>query len=142
MGRRTLVERLAELLRIAEAAESEQSLIDALARAVGPLHPYDPVDVLGVPLAAIYYTDGDPVRTIVIAANDRDVDADGELSRLRDVDCTGSVAGAIVGALRGAEAFPSDWVADTMAANKQVYDIDIEARAGRFHDAVYGKQAS
>ncbi|MCJ7751645.1 MAG: ADP-ribosylglycohydrolase family protein, partial [Armatimonadetes bacterium] len=67
-GHRTLVDRLAELLRIAEAAESEQSLIDALARAVGPLHPYDPVDVLGVPLAAIHYTDGDPVRTIVIAA--------------------------------------------------------------------------
>jgi len=139
-GHRTLVDRLAELLRIAEAAESEQSLIDALARAVGPLHPYDPVDVLGVPLAAIHYTDGDPVRTIVIAANDRDIDAHGELSRLRDVDCTGSVAGAIVGALRGAEAFPKDWVADTIAANKQVYDIDIEARAAQFDEAVYGKQ--
>jgi len=109
---------------------------------VGPLHPYDPVDVLGVPLAALHYTDGDPIRTIVIAANDRDVDEQGEFSRLRDVDCTGSVAGAIVGALRGAEVFPRDWVEDTVAANKQVYGLDIEERAAQFDEAVYGKQAS
>lgn len=139
---RVMVDRLAELLRIAETAASEQSLVDALARAVAHLHPYDPVDVLGVPLAAIHYTDGDPIRTIVIAANDRDLGEDGSFSRLRDVDCTGSVAGAIVGALHGADAFPSDWVADTIAANKQVYGIDIEARAARFHEAVYGDRAS
>jgi ADP-ribosylglycohydrolase len=139
---RVMVDRLAELLRIADTAASDQALVDALARAVAPLHPYDPIDVLGVPLAAVYYTDGDPIRSIVIAANDRDLDVDGNLSRLRDVDCTGSVAGAIVGALRGADAFPGDWVSDTIAANKQVYDIDIEAKAMRFGEAVYGRQAS
>lgn len=138
---RVMPDRLAELLRIAERATSEQSLVDALAQAVRHLHPFDPVDVLGVPMAAIYYTDGDPIRTIVISANDRDLDENGEFSRLRDVDCTGSVAGAIVGALRGAHAFPDDWVADTLAANKQVYGIDIEANAARFHEAVYGRSA-
>jgi hypothetical protein len=142
MGGRVMVDRVAELLRIADKAASDQSLVDELARAVAPVHPFDPIDVLGVPMAAIYYADGDPVRSIVIAANDRDLDERGEFSRLRDVDCTGSVAGAIVGALRGADAFPKDWVADTIAANKQVYDIDIEARAARFHEAVYGEQAS
>jgi ADP-ribosylglycohydrolase len=142
MKGRFMAERVADLLRIADTAASEQSLVDALARAVGPLHPYDPIDVLGVPMAAIHYTDGDPIRTIVISANDRDLGEDGSFSRLRDVDCTGSVAGAIVGALHGAGAFPSDWVADTIAANKQVYDIDIAANAARFCEAVYGKEAS
>ncbi len=138
--RRVIADRLDGMLKIAATATSEQSLVDALAHVVGPLHPYDPVDVLGVPLAAIHYTDGDPVRSIVIAANDRDLNEHGKFSRLRDVDCTGSVAGAILGALRGAEAFPSDWVMDTIAANKQVYDLDIEANAARFYKAVYGKQ--
>jgi hypothetical protein len=142
LGGRVMVDRVAEFIRIADKAPSEQSLVDELARVVTPVHPFDPVDVLGVPMAGIYYTDGDPVRSIVIAANDRDLDEGGEFSRLRDVDCTASVAGAIVGALRGAEAFPKDWVADTLTANKQVYDLDIEAQAACFHEAVYGRQAS
>ena len=142
MKGRFMAERVADLLRIADTAASEQSLVDELARAVGPLHPYDPIDVLGVPMAAIHYTDGDPVRSIVISANDRDLDEHGDFSRLRDVDCTAGVAGAIVGALHGAGAFPSDWVADTLAANIQVYNIDIEANAARFCEAVYGDRAS
>ena len=95
--------------------------------------------MLGVPVAALSYTNGDPIRSIVIAANDRDIDADGNLIKLRDNDCTAGVAGALVGALHGIEAFPEDWVRDILAANKAVYGIDIEANARRFYDAVYGQ---
>jgi ADP-ribosylglycohydrolase len=89
-------------------------------------------------MAAMYFCDGDPVRSIVMAANDRYLDEDGSLKQLRDVDCTAGVAGALVGALRGVHTFPEDWVADVLKANQDVYGIDIEANARRFHEAVYG----
>ena len=72
-----------------------------------------------------------------MAVNDRDLDENGNLRRLRDVDCTGGVAGALVGALCGIEAFPDDWVTDTIEANKQVYGIDLEENAQRFYKMVY-----
>ncbi len=55
------------------------------------------------------------------------------------MDCTAGVAGALVGALRGADTFPEDWVSDTIAANKKVYGIDLENNARRFYEAVYGQ---
>ena len=134
---RLMANRVREFLQIADAADSDQALVDALSPKVEHLHAYDAIDVLGVPMAALYYSDGDPIRTIVMAVNDRDLDENGKLKRLRDVDCTGGVAGALVGALCGIEAFPQDWVADTLEANKQVYGIDLEKNARRFHEVVY-----
>ena len=134
---RLMANRIRKFLLIADQASSDQELIGALSAEVKHLHPYDPVDVLGVPVAALYYSDGDPIRTIVMAANDRDLDENGNLQRLRDVDCTAGVAGALVGALRGAESFPDDWVRDTVEANREVYGIDLEANARRFCEVVY-----
>ena len=135
--RRLMVSRIRRFLQIADESDSDQALIDALSAEVQHLHPYDPIDVLGVPVAALYYSDGDPIRTIAMAANDRDLDESGNLKQLRDVDCTGGVAGALVGALCGIEAFPDDWVKDTIEANKQVYDINLEENARRFCKTVY-----
>lgn len=137
-GRRLMADRIKDFLEIADEAESDRALVDALAREVQDLHPFDPIDVLGVPVAALHYTDGDPHRTIAIAANDRDLDENGDLLRLRDVDCTAGVAGALVGALRGAGAFPRDWTEDVVNANREVYGIDLEANARRFYEAVHG----
>ena len=109
-----------------------------LARVCEPLHSFSPLDVLGVPLALIRHTDGDPVRTVLMAANHRRLDEDGNLAQMRDVDCVAMVAGAIVGAIRGIEAWPEDWVQAVQAANLDVYDIDIDAAARAFHAAVYG----
>lgn len=134
---RLMANRVRRFLQIADQASDDQALINTLSGEVEHLHPYDPIDVLGVPMAALYYSGGDPIRTIVMAANDRDLDENGNLKRLRDVDCTAGVAGALVGALRGAEAFPDDWVRDTVEANKQVYGIDLEANAQRFCEVVY-----
>ena len=131
-----MANRVRRFLQIADAADSDQALVNALSAEVKHLHPYDPIDVLGVPMAALYYSDGDPIRTIVMAVNDRDLDEDGKLKRLRDVDCTGGVAGALVGALCGIEAFPEDWVTDTLAANRQVYGLDLEGNAQRFYEVL------
>jgi len=136
--RRILASEMKGLLALAEEAANDRSLMDAISPRVRHRHIFDPVDVLGTPVTALYFSDGDPVRTIVMAVNDRELDDHGNFVRLRDVDCTGSVAGALAGALSGIEAFPRDWVADTIAANKQVYGLDIESNARRFYEVVYG----
>jgi hypothetical protein len=74
-----------------------------------------------------------------MAVNDRDLDEKGGLKRLRDVDCTAGIAGALVGVLHGIQAFPPEWVRDTIEANKAVYGIDLEANARRLCETVYGR---
>lgn len=134
---KTLAKSLRKFIQIAEQATSDKDLVQRLAAEVKDMGVFDPRDTLGISMAALYYTDGDPVRTIVIAANDRDLDSKGNLKKLRDVDCSAGVAGALVGTLRGVKAFPKDWVEDTVKANKKVYGIDLEANAKRFCEAVY-----
>jgi len=134
---RIMADRIRRFLMIADQANSDQDLIDRISGQVTHLHPYDPIDGLGVPVAALYYSNGDPVRTIVMSANDRDLDENGILKRLRDVDCTAGIAGALSGALCGIEAFPQDWVEDTLRSNRDVYGIDIEKNARRFYEAVF-----
>ncbi len=138
-GGRVMADRVNAFLALAEQAESDQALVNLFAREVASLHPYDPIDVLGLPMLALYASDGDALRTLIMAANDRYLNEQGELRQLRDVDCVASVAGALVGALRGVNAFPDDWVADVLAVNKDVYNIDIEATARKFYETVYGK---
>jgi len=136
-GRQLVVKRIERLLELADQAKDDRALVDAVSREVAGLHLWDPIDVLGVPMAAVYFSDGDPIRSIVMAVNDREFDDEGKLKRLRDVDCTGGVAGALVGALHGVEAFPADWVAETIAANKKVNHIDLEANARRLCDTMF-----
>jgi len=136
--RRVMSSEVSALLAIEEEAEDDRALVQALSRRMCHRHFYDPVDVLGFPMVALHFSDGDPVRTIVMSVNDRALDENGRFIALRDVDCTGSVAGALVGALNGVQAFPTDWVDDVISANKQVYGIDIESNAWQFYEAVYG----
>ncbi len=136
---RVMSSEVSALLAVAEEADDDRALVDALSRRVCHRHFYDPVDVLGFPMAALHFCDGDPVRTIVMSVNDREFDENGRFVRLRDVDCTGSVAGALVGVLNGIDAFPRDWVDDVLTANKEVYGIDIESNAKQFYEAVYGR---
>jgi len=129
---------LEKLFRIADEATDDRALVDALSRELQWRHPYDAAEVLGFPLASIRYCDGDPVRSILLSANDRELDGSGQVRRLRDVDCVAGVAGALVGALRGVDAFPRDWVRDVQAANKEVYGIDIPRNARRLCEVVHG----
>lgn len=126
------------LLEAVKGADDDREAMVPLSRACGDLHPYDALDVLGVPLAIIHHTDGDPVRSVLMAANHRDVDEDGNLIRMRDVDCTAMVTGVIVGALHGIDAWPSAWVQAAIEANREVYGFDIEDNAKKFCHAVHG----
>ncbi len=76
--------------------------------------------------------DGDPLRAMLIAANHVSLDEDGNPVRYEDIDCYASIAGALTGALVGAEAFPADLVAQVVESNKQVYGIDLEDTISRF----------
>ena len=53
-------------------------------------------------------------------------------------DCTGSVCGALAGALApaGIDDFPADWVAPAISANRQIYGFDIEQNAQRMFDTI------
>ncbi len=115
------------LIAATDGAPDDYAVVQQLAREVAARNPFDTVDVLGVPGAALSYTNGDPIRNSIIAANDRDIDAQGNLIKLRDNDRTAGMVGALVGAPHGIEAFPDDWVRDVLAANKTVCEVDIDA---------------
>jgi hypothetical protein len=126
-----------KMVQAAQAADSDEEAMVALGRICEPLHPFDPLEVLGVPLAVIRRAEGDPVRSILMAANHRKVDEEGNLVAMRDVDCIAMVAGVIVGAINGIDAFPDEWVDAVQRANEEVYDIDIKRNAGELYTAVY-----
>jgi hypothetical protein len=138
LGKRTMVDRINQFLDFADEAEGDRDLVMIVSRAVQHLHPFDPIDVLGLPVAACYRANGDPRRAILMAVNDRDLDEAGKFKRYRDIDCTGSVCGALAGALTsgGIDDFPADWVAATISANREVHGFDIEANAQRMVEVV------
>lgn len=136
-GHQLLVRAIGKLVALADQAQDDRAFVEAVSREVAPLHFWDAIDILGMPMAAIYFSDGDPIRTIVMSINDREFNADGSFKRLRDVDCTGGVAGALVGALQGVEAFPQDWVAEVIAANKKVNHLDLEANARQLCETLF-----
>jgi ADP-ribosylglycohydrolase len=125
-------------LDIADEAKDERELVVRISREVAGEPGFGSKDLLGFPLAAAYYANGDPRRAILIAVNARDVDAEGNLVRFRDTDCTGSACGALVGAMSGLSAFPPDWVEACLAANREEYGFELEASARALHQAVVG----
>lgn len=136
--RRVMEEWCRRLIELADTATSDRDLVYALARESAEVHGFDAKDILGAPAAAVYYANGDMLRSLLIAGNHRSLDGEGNFIHLRDSDCLASVAGALIGALNGIEAFPEDWVGDVLEANKRINNIDIEANARRFYEAVYG----
>jgi len=134
--RRAMVVWVEHCLDQADAAQDDRDLVIRLSRDVAGEPAFGSRDLLGFAAAAAYYADGDPRRAILIAVNARDLDEDGNLVRFRDIDCTGSACGALVGAIAGLSAFPEDWVASCVAANREVYGFDIEANARALYDTV------
>lgn len=98
---------------------------------------WSPIDALGVPVAAAYRANGDPKRAMLIAVNDRYLDANDQFAGFRDIDCMGTVCGALCGALTGIEAFPQEWVEPVVAANQEVYGFDVREGAERLFEALY-----
>ena len=136
--KRTMIQWLNRFLEMSDQAESDRDLVMEVSRAVQQRHPCDPIDVLGMPVAAAYRANGDPQRSILMSVNDRDFDEKGEFKKFRDTDCTGSVCGALVGALTpgGIDGFPADWVAPTISANREVYGFDLDKNARRMCEVI------
>ena len=126
-------------LKIADEAKDDRDLVMRLSREVAGEPAFGAKDLLGFAVAGAYYTDGDPRRAILIAVNARTLDADGNLVRFRDNDCTGSACGALVGAISGLSAFPEDWVKDCLASNREVCGFAIEANAQALYKLVTGE---
>ena len=136
---RAMVTWVNRCLDIADEAKDDRDLVMRISREVAGEPAFGSKDLLGFAAAAVYYTEGDPRRSILIAVNARDLDAEGNLVRFRDIDCTGSACGALVGAISGLSAFPSDWVKDCLASNREVHGFDIEANARALHKLVIGE---
>jgi len=128
---------LPRLFKSVEGARNDRDAVLALARECEYVHPFSPLDILGVPMAIIRHTNGDPFRSIIMAANHRRVDKDGNLVQLRDVDCVAMITGVLAGAISGVDAFPKDWVKDALSANLDVYGFDIEKNAEDFYQTVF-----
>lgn len=80
----------------------------------------DPRESVSVGLAIFWLEKGDPVKTIIDCANFG-----------RDSDTIGTIAGAIAGAFKGIDGFPSEWIEtvrkvnppDQVKLSKQFYNV-------------------
>jgi ADP-ribosylglycohydrolase len=135
---RIVVSTIRRLIDLADSSMSDREAVIRVSKAVQDLHRYDAIDVLGTPVAVCYRADGDPRRAVLMAVNHRDLDDSGAFVRYRDIDCTGSICGAIAGALSpgGIHDFPEEWVSAAIAANRSVYGLEIEKTAQRLYDVV------
>lgn len=93
---------------------------------------FDPYRALAVAFCALLAHADEPLCALQVAANQADLDAEGHWRRYADIDCYGSIAGSLVGAVCGAAALPADAVQQVIDANRRVYGIDIEESAARF----------
>jgi ADP-ribosylglycohydrolase len=76
-------------------------------------------------LALTRLVDGDPVQGVIAAAN-----------LGGDCDTIGAITGAICGAIKGIDAFPSDWVQQLSATNK----IDFDWYTEQLYKIITGKE--
>ena len=112
-------------------------LVQELALHFVAFHPFDPIEVLSVAVAAVVAGD-DPATALCIAANHRSLATDGSFASFRDIDCTAYVAGAMAGALWGAQAVPVTWADAVRRTTRAEYGIEIDTQAERFCSRVLG----
>ena len=96
----------------------------------------DPFRTLAVALLAVCAADGDPLRAMCIAANHMSEDKESGEARYEDVDCYASLAGALAGALWGAESLPSEMVNQVVESNQSIYGIDLEKTVTEFCEII------
>jgi hypothetical protein len=128
---------LPHLIPLLDEARTDQKLAHALSLSLRRYHPFDAFRTFAVALLALMAAEGDPLRAICIAANHVGLDDEGQPTRYEDIDCYAALAGAMAGALWGAEAFPGELLDQVIEANRRVYGIDLEATTERFVETVY-----
>ena len=106
----------------------------ALSVAFRAFHTFDPFRTLAIALLAVLAAGSDPMRAILIAANHVGLDEHEHPTRYEDIDCYAGLAGALGGAIWGAEAFPADALDQVVRSNRLVHGIDLEDTIERFID--------
>ena len=110
-------------------AESDRAAAEELVRLLLGYGPMDAFKTFGLPCAALVAAQGDAFRAMQIAVNHPGLDVRGAPAEdiYQDIDCYGTVAGALGGAVAGVEAFPEEMINSVISANQEVYGIDLEA---------------
>jgi ADP-ribosylglycohydrolase len=106
--------RLDMALRIARESSDDQSFLRRMEREVG--NSVLAAESVPAALGVVAYAKGDPLRTIALSA-----------SIGNDTDSIATMAGAIVGALRGTAALPQDLLAEFKRTNAAEFDLDAMA---------------
>ena len=110
-------------------AESDRAAAKELVQLLIGYGPFDAFKTFGLPCAAMVATRGDAFRAMQIAINHPGLNVSGAPDEdiYQDIDCYGTVVGALGGAIAGVEAYPEEMVDNVIAANQEVYGIDLEA---------------
>jgi ADP-ribosylglycohydrolase len=106
--------RLHMALRIAREAGSDDDFLRRMEREVG--NSVLAAESVPAALGVVAYAQGDPLRTIALSS-----------SIGNDTDSIATMAGAIVGALRGTAALPQDLLAEFKHTNGAEFDLDAMA---------------
>jgi hypothetical protein len=121
---------------------SAQEIAVELSIAFRGHHAFGAFRTLAVALLSVLAAEGDPVRAILIAANHVGIDDQGQPTRYEDIDCYAGLAGALAGALYGAQAFPSATLDQVQESNLVVYGVDLQAGIDRFVEVFVTQGAS
>ena len=106
--------RLELALQIAAESHGDYDFLCQMERVVG--NSVLAAESVPAALGVVAYAKGDPLRTIALCS-----------SIGNDTDSIATMAGAIVGALRGTAALPQDMLAEFRAANARDFDLDVLA---------------
>lgn len=103
--------RLEMALRIAEEARDDYSFLVNMEKMVG--NSVLAAESVPAALGVVKYAQGDPLRTIALCS-----------SIGNDTDSIATMAGAVVGALRGTAALPADLLAEFLQVNRPEFDLE------------------
>lgn len=135
VGRHT-VQYINRAINLADHARNRKHLARELAMNIPGTHWFDPVEMLAVAIACIYYTGGYFEEAVVIASNHHGVDRRGRHLGNRDCDTTGGFAGALAGAANGSTGIRKDWWNRVVEVNRKVHKFDLEKLGREFAETI------
>ncbi len=97
---------------------------------------FDPYRALAITFAALLAHENEPMLALLVAVNQMDIDSQGAVRRFADIDCYGSITGALAGTIHGAAALPADMVQAVLDSNRDVYGLDLDDCARRLSGAI------
>lgn len=114
--------------------ESDRAAAQELVRFLIGYGPMDAFKTFGIAWAAMVAAKGDAFRAMQIAVNHPGLDIRGVPNDdiYQDIDCYGTVVGALGGAMVGVEAYPAEMIEQVQISNKEVYGIDLEATIQKY----------